>query len=190
MQRLQDDPWFGRNPPKSTGIEHFSPAWLDARLEAAGFRRHDPVVLYAGRAADLDDGADHTVQVFRVGAPLAIVDEIWTAGGIGPGRRAVMARAPGPAMTLMSRANDRPVGAAFVAVDGEVAMIHAIEVAKAHRRKGGAVRLMQGAARFAAENGAEWLALAVTEANSGARALYERLGMADAGGYHYRVRTD
>ena len=93
-------------------------------------------------------------------------------------------------MTLMSRANDRPVGAAFVAVDGEVAMIHAIEVAKAHRRKGGAVRLMQGAARFAAENGAEWLALAVTEANSGARALYERLGMADAGGYHYRVRTD
>lgn len=163
---------------------------LDARLDAAGFRRHDPVALYAAPAADLDDGADHTVQVFRVGAPLAIVDEIWTAGGIGPGRRAVMTRAPGPAMTLMSRANDRPVGVAFVALDGEIAMIHAIEVAAAHRRKGGAVRLMQGAARFAVENGAEWLTLAVTEANAGARALYEKLGMREAGRYHYRILAD
>ena len=163
---------------------------LDARLEAARFRRHDPVALYAGRAADLDDGADHTVQVFQVGAPLAIIDEIWTQGGIGAGRRAVMARAAGPAMTLMSRANDRPVGVAFVALDGEVAMIHAIEVAPQHRRKGGAMRLMQGAARFAGENGAQWLTLAVTEANAGARALYEKLGMQQAGRYHYRVRAD
>ncbi len=160
---------------------------LDSRLEQAGFRRHDPVALYAAPAADLDDSADHTVKVFDVGAPLAIVDEIWTAGGIGPGRRAVMARARGQAKTLMARADDQPVGVAFVATDGDIAMIHAIEVAPQHRRKGGGALLIRGAARFATQSGAQWLTLAVTEANGPARALYEKLGMAHVGGYHYRA---
>ena len=52
MQRLQDDPWFGRTPPKSTGIEHFSPAWLDARLDGGGsFRPQDVQATLAEHAA-------------------------------------------------------------------------------------------------------------------------------------------
>jgi ribosomal protein S18 acetylase RimI-like enzyme len=68
-------------------------------------------------------------------------------------------------------------------------MIHAIEIAPEHRRKGGGALLMRGAASFAAEQGAQWLALAVTEANAPARALYERLGIALAGSYHYRIAS-
>jgi N-acetylglutamate synthase len=101
-----------------------------------------------------------------------------------------MARPSGPRMTLMARADDRPVGVAFVALDDDIAMIHAIEVAPRHRRKGGGGLLMRGAASFAAEHGAGWLTLAVTEANAPARALYEGLGMALAGRYHYRIAPD
>lgn len=162
-------------------------AALDERLEAAGYRRHDPVVLYAAPLAALDDGRDETARVIRVRAPLGLVDEIWARGGIGPGRRAVMDRAPAPKATLLARAGDRPAGVACVGLDGEVAMLHAIEVLPAERRRGAGETLVRGAASFAAEQGAAWLALAVTEANAPARALYAKLGMRVAGRYHYRV---
>ena len=164
-------------------------ALLDARLAEAGYALKDPVALYAAPVASLADGNDETVQVFRVTSPLAMVDEIWARGGIGPGRRAVMTRPTGPCIALMARVDDRPVGVAFVAVDNNIAMIHAIEVQPEHRRKGGGGLLIHGAASFAAEHGAEWLALAVTEANAPARALYERLGIARAGSYHYRIAS-
>jgi ribosomal protein S18 acetylase RimI-like enzyme len=50
--------------------------------------------------------------------------------------------------------------------------------------------LLEAAARFAAAHGADTLALAVAEANAPARALYRRLGMTEAGGYHYRIAPD
>jgi anhydro-N-acetylmuramic acid kinase len=34
LERLLDEPYFDRAPPKSTGIEYFSPAWLRGRLRA------------------------------------------------------------------------------------------------------------------------------------------------------------
>lgn len=162
-------------------------AALDVRLARAGYDRHDPVVLYAAPVGRLADGRDETARVIRVRAPLAIVDEIWTRGGIGPGRRAVMDRAPEPKATLLARAGDRPAGMAFVGVDGDVSMIHAIEVVPAHRRLGAGEMLIRGAANFAVDHGCVWLALAVTEANAPARALYAKLGMTPAGRYHYRL---
>ena len=164
-------------------------ALLDARLAEAGYAVKDPVTLYAAPVASLANGRGEAVKVFRVNSPLAMVDEIWARGGIGPGRRAVMTRPTGPRMTFLARADDRPVGVAFVAVDGDIAMIHAIEIAPEHRCKGGGALLIRGAASFAAEHGARWLALAVTEANAPARALYERLGIALAGSYHYRIAS-
>lgn len=163
---------------------------LDRRLADAGYAMKDPVMLYVAPVSSLTDGSDETVKVFRVSSPLAIVDEIWSNGGIGPGRRDVMTRPGGPRMTLLARAEDRPVGVAYVAIDNAIAMIHAIEVAPQHRRKGGGTILIRGAASFAAEHGAASLALAVTESNTHARALYERLGMECAGRYHYRVMVD
>lgn len=46
---------------------------------------------------------------------------------------------------------------------------------------------MSQAAQWGIEQGARHLALAVTEANIGARALYGDLGMVPAARYHYRV---
>ncbi len=42
LQQLLKEPYFARRPPKSTGIEHFSPNWLDQRLPGwAGQRPAD-----------------------------------------------------------------------------------------------------------------------------------------------------
>lgn len=162
----------------------------DAALAAQDYRLHDPVVFYAAPAADLAGEGAHMAALCRAAFPPAIMEEIWADGGIGPGRLAVMTRAAGPAMRLLSRAGDSPCGVAFVAIDDDMAMVHAIEVAPRHRRRGAARLLMEGAARFALEHGAAWLTLAVTKANAPARTLYERLGMAEAGSYHYRIAPE
>jgi GNAT superfamily N-acetyltransferase len=165
-------------------------AGLDRELAGRGYRVVDPVVLYAAPVARLAGEGSHVAACYRVEGLPAVLEEIWDAGGIGPRRRAVMDRVVLPRTRLLSRAGDVPCGAAFVAVDGEVAMIHAVEVLEGLRRRGAARLLMEGAARFAAEHGAAWLALAVAEANAPARALYSRLGMAEAGGYHYRLAPE
>lgn len=163
---------------------------LDRDLARRGYALVDPVVLRAAPLETLADGRDETARVIRVSTPLALVDDLWAAGGIGPARRAVMARAAGPKIMLLTRLGDRPAGVAFVALDGDVAMLHAVEVLAGHRRSGAGEALTRGAASFAADYGARWLALAVTEDNGPARALYEKLGMAEAGRYHYRILND
>jgi GNAT superfamily N-acetyltransferase len=113
--------------------------------------------------------------------------EIWRAGGIGPERLAVMLRVAGPRAFLLGRSADRPAASAFVAAFGEVGMLHALEVAPFARRRGVGTALFRAAAAWALAEGAQSLALAVTRANAPARALYEGHGMAEVGGYHYRI---
>jgi ribosomal protein S18 acetylase RimI-like enzyme len=76
----------------------------------------------------------------------------------------------------------------FVALHGQTAVIHAVEVRPALRRNGAARQMLRAAAHWAAEMGADRLALAVTEANLPARALYASLGMQPVGQYHYRSK--
>jgi GNAT superfamily N-acetyltransferase len=163
-------------------------AALGKALGRAGFGVRERVLFYAAPVAALADDADETARLVRVGADVAIMREIWAAGGICAARQAVMERVHLPAMRLLARVGDTPVGCAFVAIDGEVAMVHAMEVLASARRRGAGTRLLRGAANWAAERGAQTLALAVTEANAPARALYERLGMTAAARYHYLER--
>ena len=162
---------------------------LDADLAVRGFVRVDPTVLYvAPTALMIGEGpvpAAHAGRFIPV-----LMAEIWADGGIGPDRLAVMDRVAGPSVRLLGRAGDRPAGTAFVAIAEDIAMIHAIEVRPAQRRKGVGRQLIQAGARFAEKNGAPWFALAVTEANRPARTLYESLGMTFAGGYHYRMAEE
>jgi ribosomal protein S18 acetylase RimI-like enzyme len=181
MRALGQEPLF-----RSTPLEPLT----DAALAAAGYALHEPVVLYAGTIATLRDALDETARVIRISTPVGLLHEIWAAGGIGPGRLQVMARVRGPRTALMVRLSDRPVAAAFVACDGPVAMIHAIEVLSSRRREGAGAMLVRGGANWAAEQGAQTLGLAVSETNLAARALYEKLGMHAAGQYHYRLSPD
>lgn len=158
---------------------------LDAALEARGYTVHDPVVAYAAPVAALT-GELPFLAAFPHWPPLETARAIWDEGGIGPGRLRVMERAAGPKTVILARCGDRPAGAAFVARHAGVAMLHAVEVREAQRRKGAGGHLLRAAANWAADQGAETLALVVTARNLAARALYDRAGMRVVGQYHYR----
>lgn len=161
-------------------------AALDQSLQARGYRVIDPVLAYAAPLTAFAPPAP--LASFAHWPPLEIAREIWAEAGIGPGRLAVMDRVTGPKAAILGRVGDRPAGAGFVAVQGTTAVIHALEVRPEQRRRGAARQILQGAADWAAQNGADRLALAVTEANSAARALYASLGMQVVGQYHYRAK--
>ncbi len=158
---------------------------LDRLLGARGYRVVDPVVAYAAPAAAL---AAPAPEVEALWPPTDAQIALWAEGGIGPARIAVMGRAAGPKTALLALHDGHPAGVAFVACDGDTAMIHAVEVAPALRRRGAARRILQAAARWAQDVDATTLSLVVTRQNTAARALYASLGMQVVGQYHYRMK--
>jgi GNAT superfamily N-acetyltransferase len=159
---------------------------LDAVLTGRGYRLLDPTRIYAGDVETLARKPGH-VQLFDIWPPLAIMRDIWAEGGIDAQRLAVMGRAGAPKTGFVARIEDRAAGVAFCALHEGIAMLHAIEVLPHMRRKGVGALIVQGAAWWAQTQGAQTLALAVTDANTGACALYERLGMQVCTRYHYRA---
>jgi GNAT superfamily N-acetyltransferase len=135
----------------------------------------------------LTDIAVPPVTAFAIWEPLAIMAEIWAKGGIGPQRLDVMARAQ-VKTGLLARWNEKPAGAAFVAVHDGIAMVHAVEVLEHQRRQGVAQWIMRRAAFWARDHGADTVSVLTTASNGAANALYQHLGFMPAGGYHYRIR--
>ncbi len=163
---------------------------LDQVLDDAGYAVKDPSHLYMGSAERLADPPPLPVSAFAVWPPLAIMNELWEAGGIGPGRQAVMARVECAKTGILARHDNCAAGVAFVAVHNGVAMLHALEVTPSQRRKGVGSGIMRAAAQWAVRQGAEALMLAVTQANAGAARLYASLGMEIVEQYHYRVHKE
>ncbi|WP_430465871.1 GNAT family N-acetyltransferase [Tabrizicola sp.] len=159
---------------------------LDSTLAARGYAVIDPVIAYAAPVADLIGDGPRRMTTFPHWPPLQIARQIWADAGIGPARLAVMERVASAKCVVLGRANDRVSGVAFVACHGTQAMLHALEVVPSLRRQGSAQDMLRAAAGWAQSQGADTLALVVTEANEPARALYARMGMAQVGRYHYR----
>ena len=159
---------------------------LDAALAGRGWRLHDPVSVYIAPVAALA-GPVAPGTVFPIWPPLAIQRDLWAAGGIGPGRMAVMDRVQGAKTALLARAGDRAAGVAFVAVADGIAVLHALHVAPDSRRQGTGRHLMRAAAAWAGTQGADRLALAVTRGNAAGNGLYASLGMEIVEQYHYRI---
>ncbi len=182
MRALGQAPIFQIRPDGSA-----ADAALDAALDARGWQIHDAVSLYLSPVADLAAEPPARMASFTVWPPLAIQRDIWTEGGIGPARQAVMERVGDPRTAILGRVADRAAGAAFVAVSDGIAMLHALHVTESSRRQGAAGQIMRAAGRWAQAQGAGWLGLAVTRANRAANALYASLGMAVVARYHYRI---
>ncbi|SEB06146.1 GNAT family N-acetyltransferase [Rubrimonas cliftonensis] len=163
---------------------------LDAALSALGYRVLSPCPFMAASSDALAGPGWGRRMVVRVRSPLAALDEMWGAGGIGPARRAVMARAPAPKETLTLREDDRIAAAAFVGAHRGVAVMHALHVAPTFRKRGLGRAMVAACAAFAAENGAPTLAFPVEAANAGALALYGGLGMIEVSRYHYRAAPE
>lgn len=163
---------------------------LDQDLAARGYIIKDPVNMYAAPVALIATDRPPPVTSFEVWPPLAAQAEIWAEGGIGPGRLAIMDRAREPKTTLLGRLNDQPAGTVYIGIAADCAMIHALEIGKAHRRQGLAAHLTRAAAFWAQDQGADYLTLVTTQANDSANALYSSLGMTLVGHYHYRTMPE
>lgn len=166
-------------------LDHQTP--LSDMLDAQGYIARDATDAMVIRAADLA-ATPPPVTAFTIWPPLAIQTELWEAGGITAPRRAIMQRATCPKTSLFGRITDKPAGAAFIGIHGDIAMLHALEVAPIARRKGLAVHMMRAAAEWAVANRAEWLSILVTQQNVAAQGLYASLGMQPVGTYHYREK--
>ncbi|MCT4683318.1 MAG: GNAT family N-acetyltransferase [Roseicyclus sp.] len=170
-------------PPLVMVLDHQTA--LDDRLAARGLALRDTTHALMTDSATLA-AVPPPVSCFAVWPPLAIQTEIWAAGGIGPARLAVMARATGPRMSFFGRIDDRPAGTAFAAILENTAMLHALEILPQHRRKGLARIMMRAAGDWAMSQGADRFATLVTGENRPAQGLYASLGFVPVGRYHYR----
>jgi N-acetylglutamate synthase len=162
---------------------------LDTALEKRGYGVIDPTNGYAIDVGALTDVPIPRVTAFAIWEPLAIMAEIWAAGGIGPARLEVMDRAR-TKTGILARWNEKPAGVAFVAIHDDVAMVHAVEVLNYQRRQGVAQWIMRRAAYWAQDQGAKTLAVLTTAANTPANTLYQRLGFQQLAGYHYRAAPE
>lgn len=160
---------------------------LDAALAGRGYALRDPTLILEAPGEMMAAEAFDERTIFCA-APLACMEEIWRAAGIGPARLAVMTRAPGPKTFLLGRLGDRPEGCAFVALAGQVAFLHALEVRALARRHGLARQMTRAAAAWAGAKGATRLLLAVREGNTAAIALNRGLGFTEISRYHYREK--
>lgn len=160
-------------------------AALDALLDARRYEIVDPVTLYLSDPAALSTDLP-PASAYPSWPLLAVQTQIWAEGGIGPARIAVMDRVTCKKTAILGRGGNTPASTAFIAIDGDIAMLHALEVRPALRKRGLGRKTMQAAANWAAAQGARWMTLAVTRENVAANALYSSLGMTPATSYHYR----
>ncbi len=159
---------------------------LDTKLQALGYEIIDPVVILVAQTDKLLRNlpiATQEIQLLDV--PNQDTKSIWAAGGIDRGRLNVMARVKTP-KTILSA--DK-MGVAFAAAYKDIAMVHAVEVASDHRRKGIANTMMYKACQWAKDQNCDWVAVLTVRANIPARTLYENLGMVEAAAYHYRRKN-
>ena len=161
---------------------------LDAALAARDYKIIDPVTLYLCETTPLRPASLPRAQSYCIWEPLHIMREIWATGDIREKRIALMHRVQTPKTALLARSGDSPAGVGFLALDGEIAMLHAVEVLPEFRRTGVAKKLMAQAAKWAEGHGAKYMALMTTRDNQAANRLYSSLGMRPVGHYHYRIK--
>lgn len=156
---------------------------LDAELEALGYAIVDPVAILTGPIDRLiQKQPKPTHHVDRLITTNNEAKYIWAKGGIDQNRLNVMRRVKCP-KTILSAGD---MGVAFAAACGDVAMVHAVEVANNHRRKGIANALMYEAFKWAKDQNCNWISVLTVRKNLPAHKLYETLGMTEAAAYHYR----
>lgn len=162
---------------------------LDEALAARGYGIISPVALLSIPARTASENAPTGLTALTCETLLARQAEIWRESGIGPARLAVMARVTGPRTYLIARHDDRSAGTAFLACDGAIAMVHALEICPHARRNGLGQAMMRKAAQWAVQQRAETLAVLVTRDNRAAMQMYQQLGMTEVAQYHYRGKS-
>ncbi|WP_068925451.1 GNAT family N-acetyltransferase [Planobispora rosea] len=187
--------YAGRGQPCVFSVGGGATPGLDGLLEARGYRLADPTLVMTASLAEAvpersgkgAGGGDAGPEVRIAAAPGREWTDVWWSvdGRYGSGRGTatrILTGVPAAYASLGEEAVGRGVP------QGEWFGIYCMATVPHARRRGHAERLLGALLSHGREQGAEQAYLVVTEANTGARALYERLGFTVAGRYHYRVR--
>lgn len=173
------------------------PASLDAELSARGWNRIDDTrVMVAPRlpaAADPGTPAGFTWNIVAGERFAEIVGALRgspAAQVAGHARRLAAAPVAHTAVVLARPASGTVVACGQVAVEGRFAGLYDVFTAPDERGAGHASRLCRRLLAIAAGQGADLGYLQVEADNAPARAVYVRLGFADAYAYHYRVAPE
>ncbi|MEL7346438.1 MAG: GNAT family N-acetyltransferase [Pseudomonadota bacterium] len=158
---------------------------VDEALTARGYTAYDRSLLMVRAVAEPWEPDPPGCVAVEVRTPLAALEAVWEAGGVGPARQAVIARARVPVARFLGRVDMAPAGAVAAMVDGEIAVTQALWVDPACRGRGMARCLMGAVHGFAVQTGAAVMAHAVVADNASAIRLYEGLGFHAFGAYHY-----
>ncbi len=162
---------------------------LDHLLSALGWTVRAPATVMTASTADVTPaGAPDVLGIGIDSEP----DAAWLARYRYRGQelpsiaRELLTSAPWQAFASV-RADGKTIAIGRVAGAGDWAGLTAIEVDPARRRLGLGATVTTALSRHAAQHGYRNIYLQVTDDNTGARALYRKLGFTDHHGYHYRV---
>jgi len=179
MSRIGQNPLFMIKPENAA---------LDRQLAARKYRIVDPVLVFCGRVEAIAAINPAPLDAIPCEAPLALMVGMWKTAGIDAARLDVMRRTKVTKTHLFSRHKETPAGVAFVACDGEIAMLHALDVTHDCRRFGVARKMLGRAAIWAREQGASYLSTVTTGQNLPAQRLFTGVGMQVTTKYHYRMK--
>lgn len=181
--------YFSRaGPSRFQVIDGLSqPADLDRRLEARGYRIHDPVSTLAKRLGVctcppgirvLDQPSDGWMEIYL--------------SNITPDRHAaapsILASVPAPRAFLALEADGQVISTALAVQCGGVVIAECVGTRRDERRSGAASRVMAGLEAWGTAQGASIAALQAVTANVPAQQLYAALGYTMVSKLHYRVR--
>jgi len=179
--------------PMLVRVTPFSePAGLDEQLEARAMRRIDDTRVMVCTAAVGPDSAA-TARDLQI-APTGHEAFAQIVGGLrgsslaqrqAHGQR--LAHAPVPFSAYVLRRDGEVVACGQMAIEGELVGLYDIFTAPSARGQGMARHLCIHLLAQARARGATTAYLQVEGANHSARAVYHRLGFADAYAYHYRT---
>lgn len=166
---------------------------LGKALAERGWRSYNPTgVLTADLEVLLRDWPVPGLEAVVEAAPTAEWLGLYHyrgGAGLPPVAGAVLAAGDAPGFAVL-RAGGRAVAIARGSVDDGWVGVTAVEVDPAHRRRGLGGAVMRVILGWAAERGAHSAYLQVADENTGALALYDRLGFTRHHGYTYWQAPD
>lgn len=170
------------------------PAGLDQHLNDCGLRRFDDTLVMVAALSDETTVTDKLPPSVQIGA-LALEP---FARRIGELRGSPLAQrqahaerllnSPVPFFAFELSVAGETVACGQIALEDDLVGIYDVFTAPASRGRGYATLLCRHLLASAAARGARHAYLQVDRDNSSARAVYARLGFADAYPYHYRAR--
>lgn len=172
------------------------PTDLDAQLEARGYEVRNPTLVQCADIADvLAKLPESTADVNISSVPSDRWMKCWWAvdgRGGGPAEQAaaqqILERGRALYAVLPGEAEDAKAIGRLALVD-DWAGLYCLAVDEGFRRQGLARTVIRTLLQEATNRGVERVFLCVVEANTPARALYDRLGFRTVSQYHYRVRA-